>query len=126
MKPDGLESRAFGCNKFPADAGLSIDEVLADIAMGGAHGKPRVVAILGDDLPQYTVGQHKRASNIRRRRLIPDEHGCAPHALLKRLRVVVQLEALRVSFRHHRKNGEVEDIGVGPCAVVVEGGGGGV
>ena len=69
-----------------------------------AHGKPLVVAILGNDLPQHTVGQDKGPCNICRGSLVPDEHGGAPYALLQRLRVVVQLEAFRVAFGHHRED----------------------
>ena len=82
MKPDGLESRAVGHRELPADAGWSIDEVLADIAVWRAHGKPRVVPTFGDDLPQHTVGQYKGPSNVGRGGLVPHKHGRAPHALL--------------------------------------------
>ena len=91
LKPDGSESRAVGCRELPTDAGGSIKEVFVDIAMGGAHGKPLIVAVLGYNLAQHTVGQHKRASNIRRRRLIPYEHRSALDALLEHLRVIVEL-----------------------------------
>ena len=59
LKPDGSERRAIECRVLPTNAGCSVKEVLADIAVGGAHGKPLIIAVLGYNLAQHTVGQDK-------------------------------------------------------------------
>ena len=66
FKPDGSESWAVGCRELPADAGGSIDEVLADIAVWCAHCKPLVIAVLGYNLAHHTVGQDKCPGNVSR------------------------------------------------------------